>query len=527
MTSPAPIQRERRRSFLDQGGANSINNFASSYTRAQSYAGLSILEDADRLDDVSPLLSPQPQPNPFESLNEDIISVPASQGFNHLATFHFPRSEEADENTPLNHHRLSSPSQRRRSGSVFSAIGGGSSTAPQTIFNSINTLMGIAVFSLSFGFRLSGWVLGVSLLVLCSAINNFTAKVLGAILRKNPELQTYGDIAYLYGGKRTQIFATFTFTLDLLGASLSLILLFADSFTLLFPSVSQDIFKLILVVITLFMSFMPLNVLSMVSLTGIMSTISILVLIVISGLLVKKGDEGSLLGPSATSLWPSSLLEVLLSIGIFMAPWGGHPVFPELYKDMRHPKKFNNCCNVTFLSCLHLNLLVAVMGYLMFGNHVEDSLTKSLMGNKDLPSFINPLLCLFLGLLPISKLSLVVRPIISVYEKHFRLNDPNVISYKNGQKFQPLSFKKLSARVIFMTFLFTLSLIFTSFGKVVAFLGSAICCTICISLPLMFYLKFFKDETTAFQKTLARLGIFIGFAGAFLGTIASFLYEID
>lgn len=529
MSSPAPIQKPRRRSFLDHGGANSINNFASSYTRAQSYVGLSLFEDAEGQDDISPCLSPVPPLNRSESTVSDYFagqsrSPRTSQGYDHIDTFDFPHAQRSDETTPLNGHQESSV-RSSTSGSIFSLPHAGNSTAAQTVFNSLNTLMGIAVFSLSFGFRLSGWVLGLIILISCAATTNMTAKVLGAVLSKNPQLQTYGDIAHLYGGSRMQLFATITFTLDLTGAALSLILLFADSFHLLLPTVDVRLFKILIVVITFFMSFMPLTVLSMVSLTGIMSTVSILILAITSGFLVKKGEDGSLLGPSSTSLWPSSLLEVLLSIGIFMAPWGGHPVFPELYKDMRHPNKYNNCCNVTFLSCLKLDFLVAVVGYLMFGNNVKDSLTKSLMGNTSLPSFINPLLCVFLGLLPISKLSLVVRPIISVYEKHFRMNESSVLTYKDGKRYRPITPKKIVSRIIFLGILFILSLVFTSFGKVVAFLGSAICCTICISLPLMFYLKFFADELSALQKIFTRIGIFVGFAGAILGTYASFVYE--
>lgn len=76
-----------------------------------------------------------------------------------------------------------------------------------------------------------------------------------------------------------------------------------------------------------------------------------------------------------------------------------------------------------------------------------------------------------------------------------------------------------------MGLLFILSLVFTSFGKVVAFLGSAICCTICITLPLMFYAKFFAEELSTFEKLLIRLGVIVGFAGAVFGTYASFVYE--
>ena len=30
------------------------------------------------------------------------------------------------------------------------------------------------------------------------------------------------------------------------------------------------------------------------------------------------------------------------------APWGGHSVFPNIYRDMRHPKKYGKSLKVTF-----------------------------------------------------------------------------------------------------------------------------------------------------------------------------------
>ena len=32
-----------------------------------------------------------------------------------------------------------------------------------------------------------------------------------------------------------------------------------------------------------------------------------------------------------------------------LAPWGGHSVFPNIYKDMRHPKKYNRAVDITYI----------------------------------------------------------------------------------------------------------------------------------------------------------------------------------
>lgn len=518
MTSPNPGTKSRRTSFLDKGGANSISNFASAYARAQSFVGTS-LADNELVDSISPCTL-HPQNELFEeALIDGAESAVAghhvdNRAFGDLHTFQFPH----DETTPL-----------VRKGSVSSTGSVGfqsNSTAPQTIFNAVNTLMGIAMLSLAYGFRLSGWVVGTFLLVASAWTTSKTAKILGIILKKNKELLNYGDIAYLYGGPKFQALATFIFIIDLIGAAVLLVLLFSDSFTLLFLNVGAATFKIFVVTVTFVLSFLPLAMISLVSLTGIISTVANLVLITVCGFL-SKDSPGSLLNAAPTNLWPSSLSAVALSLGIFMAPWGGHPVFPELYRDMRHTNKFDHCCNVAFLFCLKSDFLIAIIGYLMFGQNCQDSLTKNIMVNKSYPPWVNPLFCTFLGVLPISKLALVTRPIVSVYESHFKMNEHLVITYRNGRKVVPMTTTKFFSRLAFFLFLLAVSFIFTSFGKVIAFLGSAICFTICVTFPFMFHLKLNADELNPLLRWLTIFGIAIGITGAVAGTYAALAFDVS
>ena len=68
-----------------------------------------------------------------------------------------------------------------------------------------------------------------------------------------------------------------------------------------------------------------------------------------------------------------------------MAPWGGHPVFPELYRDMRHPFKFTKSSNISFLVTYLLDFSIGATGYLMYGLMVDDSIVKSIMQNPNYP----------------------------------------------------------------------------------------------------------------------------------------------
>lgn len=524
-TPNSPAVAPRRRSFLEIGGPNSLLNFASSFARAQSYSGLSLLEGGENTIDenLSPLASPPAAGDHASSCA--VIDEHPRGSIGQMQSFHFPH----DENTPL------LPVSRRTSrlSSISGIIISGDSTSPQTVFNAINTLLGIAMLSLPFGFKLSGWILGSAMLLFTATVTNITAKMLGKILLKNPGVTSYGDIAQLVGGSRIQIVVTAIFTIDLLGATLSLILLFSDSFHLLFPNVSYNVFKFIIVIILFFTSFFPLTILSFFSIFGIFCTSLLIIIIIICGFLTDK-VPGSLIQPAQTSLWPQGIKEVILSIGIFMAPWGGHPVFPELYRDMRHPSKYSQCCNIAFSIVFKLNYLISIVGYLMIGADCQDSIIKNLMVNENYPSFIGVLICIIMGLLPISKLPLVVKPIITVYENLLQVNNVQTldehgeayVTYKNGKEIRPFNFKKVFTRMVFIAIVYFISTLITNFGKVIAFLGSAICFTICLTLPLIFYIKLFHNEISLYKKVLIRIGIVVGILGAVIGTYGSIAIDV-
>lgn len=509
MTSPVQA---RRHLFFEAGGANLLSNFASLYTRAQQYRGLSLLEN----DDLSPCTS-----LPDEAILEEENG--SGRGHDNLDEYFFPT-----EGLPL----LKSPhsAQLRPSfgsltyrPSVASGDGFvGGSTAPQTVFNAVNTLVGIAMLLLPYGFSLAGWGLGSVLLLTSAVITASTAKMLGQVLRIHPLAASYGDVARIYGGPGFQAAVTAIFCVDLMGASLLLVLLFSDSFVPLFPQLGSPAFKAVAAAGVFAMLFLPLSLLSLFSLFGIICTTALLVVVLACGLATSI-SPGLLLVPAETSFWPVSGAGFMLLLGIFMAPWGGHPVFPELYRDMRHSHKYPSCCNTAFSTTFALDTCMSVMGYLMFGVFVKDSLIKNLMASDAYSSYLAPTLCALMGLLAFSKLPLVARPIITVYEGLLGLNEA---ANKQDLSRNGAAVGRFFARLVFVLFLFGASLLFTSFGKIVAFLGSAICYTICMTLPLAFYLHFFHDELLVFKRSLLKVGITVGIVGAVAGTYASVMFEV-
>lgn len=477
---------------LNAGGRNSITNFASSYSRSANFLNA----DFD--------YQQRPSKLSYGSANEEsaLIDEEIPFSYNGVSDVNnrasFPGEAVLDEDIRSVRDEVLSKS--------------GSSTAPQTIFNGINTLIGIGILSLPLGLCYAGWIPGSITLLVCAASSQLTAKILAKCLQKSPEMKTYGDIAQYSYGRIFHLIVVMTFTVDLLFAGISMVILFADSFNVL-TGIDKIVFKIIICTVYFFLSFVKLSVLSHLSLIGIICTTMIVCVVLLCGF-IKQTAPGSLIDISETSLWPMSFRHLLLSLGIFMSPFGGHAIFPELYRDMKTPSKYNRACNIIFSFTWLVDFIMASLGYLMFGNSVTDQVTKSIMLTKDYPRWVSIVICALMGLLPVSKGPLITRPIITMADQ---ITLPKVTQGKSGNKEFAIKFLN---RLVIISISFITSLIFTDFGKIMSFLGSAICFTICIVYPLSFYLKLYYHEISTPIKVCLYIGITTALTFAVMGTVA-------
>lgn len=147
----------------------------------------------------------------------------------------------------------------------------GQSTVPQTIFNSVNVLIGVGLLTLPLALKYSGWVIGI-IFFLCSALaTQYTAKVLAKCLDVDSSLITFADLAYVSFGHSARIATSIIFTIELIGANVALVVLFADSLDAL---IGDDwgvlTWKVVCGVILIPLVFLPLRLLSFTSVLGIL-----------------------------------------------------------------------------------------------------------------------------------------------------------------------------------------------------------------------------------------------------------------
>lgn len=469
----------RRRSFLDYGGENSVNNFASSLQRSTLFLHL------DENEDISPgtsihsgppsLIIPHHEESPLLKPDYSLGEPPM-----------------VEEQPLLDHVRKS--------------------TSAQTVFNSINVLIGIGVLSVPLGFKFSGWLTGLICVTLCAISTCYTAILMSRCLAKVPHLMTYNDIGnYVIGGK-VNAFIFVCFVIDLLAAAVSLVLVFSDSFHALMPEVPIVQFKVTILSILFFVNFLPLKVLSLFSLVGVACTTSIVLIAFVCGL-VKPESPGSLHQVFPLQPLPSSWQNFFLGLGIFMAPWGGHAVFPELFRDMKTPSKYSRSVKITFFFAFVTDIFIGMVGLFMFGDGIKDEYTKNLLETSGYPKWIPRLVFLLMGLLPVAKLPLVSKPIVSFLDAHLGTFETQWLN----------SCKHIVSRAFLSFLLLLISITVTSFGRIMAFLGSAICFTVCITLPLIFYLCLFSDELSKKQIIMFRCGIATSIFLSSVGSVVVFL----
>ncbi|EOD44197.1 Amino acid transporter transmembrane [Neofusicoccum parvum] len=315
----------------------------------------------------------------------------------------------------------------------------GQSTLPQTIFNSVNVLIGIGLLSLPLAIKYSGWVIGILFFVFAAITTQYTAKLLAKCLDVDNSLITFADLAYVSFGHRARVAVSILFTLELLASFV--IMVFVDG-------------------------------------------------------AVKPHQPGSLQEPARTYLFPERWTTIPLSLGLLMSPWGGHSVFPNIYRDMRHPYKYRKGVNVTYAFTFILDFSMAVVGYLMFGDGVRDEITSNILLTDGYSPALSVLIVVCIAIIPLTKVPLNARPIISTVELFLGLDARTlaVSSSLHGSSGFNRGIQKLFIRISVTVIFVLIAIVCPSFDRIMALMGAVACFTVCLILPLAFHLKLFGHE---------------------------------
>lgn len=117
----------------------------------------------------------------------------------------------------------------------------------------------------------------------------------------------------------------------------------------------------------------------------------------------------------------------------------------------------------------------------MFGDEVREAITSNILRTTGYPTALKALMCAFIAVIPFTKVPLASRPIINTVElvcgvDHLR---HHYTDHRHHGETYRVAVGTCARILVLGAFLFV-SIVFPSFDSLMAFLGSALCFTICI-----------------------------------------------
>ncbi|KAJ2918943.1 hypothetical protein MD484_g1378, partial [Candolleomyces efflorescens] len=423
------------------------------------------------------------------------------------------------------HHRSSNLSHKT---AHYTYVG--RSTYGQTLFNSIAILLGIGMLSEPLAFAYSGWIMGSVITIVYAYISCYTAKILARMILSDPRLRSYSDIGRKAFGPRATLFISLMFCLELFAVTVILVTLYGDSIHTILPYASADTYKLCVLVVLIPTVFLPLSLLSYTSILGILSSVTLVIVIFVDGF-TKKVAPGSLLDPAATDAGVKDLNKLGIAFGLFMAGFSGHPVIPSLARDMIDPSQFDNMINWAFGIASFIYAAIGGAGYLMFGNDVHDEISIDLLITPGYSSLVNQVCLWLLVISPISKFGLNAQPLNTTLEILLGLDttpisSPEELAAKpdglssispQGSHVQLKKALAIIQRIVVTVLSVSVSIAIPEFSSMMAFLGSFTAFMLSIVGPVLAKVMI-EGRCGVFDGSLVALGIGM----AVWGTLAAF-----
>uniref|UniRef100_A0AAF5DPH9 Aa_trans domain-containing protein n=1 Tax=Strongyloides stercoralis TaxID=6248 RepID=A0AAF5DPH9_STRER len=337
----------------------------------------------------------------------------------------------------------------------------------------------------------SGLVAGLIIMTILFLTFSYTAHMLGhnwiRMCQNWPEYnkhcrKPYPEMALRSMGEKSRTFTSFVVNAMLFGISIVYLLLASKIisdivFSLIGINVGSCVMLLIVASIMLPVTFLKSPQDFWWAIVVAMFTTLFAVILIFSGII-----SDYKYCTSKANYPQFNIKNLFLSLGTFMFSFGGHAVFPTIQHDMKKPNKFTRSSIVAFILVLIMYVPVTVLGYIVYGDSVQDSIISSLQ----IPVLQN-IANAFIAVHCILTLTIVINPLNQEVE-HF-LNIPHHFGWQ-----------RISVRTFVMGIIVFTAETVPNFGPILNLIGGT-CVTLTSALmPSFFYLfmetrlKMIKDN---------------------------------
>lgn len=392
------------------------------------------------------------------------------------------------------------------------------SSVTQSIFNSVNLLVGVGILSLPYAFKVSGWYLGGFLLLAFCLFTRYTAMKLAECMDTNGSFKTYADVGEGAFGKTGRAMISVFFMVELIVASVALAILSADSIATLLPSLDTRLIKL-----GVFLVFTPstwsksLSHLTIASMLGVFTILALFSILLGEGLSHKEMSPGNLLHPARTDPWPRDWSRTPLCIGLISAGFSGHAVFASIKSQMAEPKKFPRVVNVSYLVTALLYLAFAAVGYLMFGQDTMVEVSQNLPRIHGYPRALAVVTIMVVIVNPFTKFALTVQPVCLTAEQYLAQKFSHyVVSHPNATR--------ICNRTTVCMFVISAAIVVPGFDRIMSILGSLFSMMVSVIIPIAMYLKIFQRNLSPLKYLWNVVLLVVGSLLALTGTAYGIFY---
>lgn len=167
---------------------------------------------------------------------------------------------------------------------------------------------------------------------------------------------------------------------------------------------------------------------------------------------------------------------------------------------------------------------LAVIGILMFGDGIRDAITSNILRTSGYPQGLSILMCIFIAIIPLTKIPLNARPIITTMDVLLGVHQ----DHHHNPAMEPRTvvvnqiIRGLGRFFVVVVLLF-ISIVFPAFDSVCAFLGAALCTLISVILPISFHLKLFWKDISVRERIMSWVLLVVFSLLGIVGTVWTFL----
>lgn len=158
------------------------------------------------------------------------------------------------------------------------------STFAQTVFNTLNLLLGVGLLGMPLAFGHAGLLLGLVILTWSGMTTLWTGRMIDRCLSHDSSIKSYGDLAFAARGSRARVAVMVLVAIELTASSIGQIILFADGAQTFINGSSDIAWKVLCGVVFIPLSCAPLHYL------GISSALSVFCFFASKGRSLERQD---------------------------------------------------------------------------------------------------------------------------------------------------------------------------------------------------------------------------------------------